>query len=605
MTAHHRPILIAVLALAAALAAPARADVFSPGELSRPHASLEGLANCTKCHAQGEETVSSERCLSCHGELQARVQQRKVFHGLLAPDKRACQTCHPEHQGRDLAIVDWGPGGKKRFDHARAGWALDGKHRSVDCARCHDPRLVTDAAVRKVMEKGRASSLGAPTACASCHFDEHRAQLGTDCTRCHSAAAWKPAKAFDHARAAYRLDGKHVAVACKKCHPDAPAPEPGDVGALSRPVRPAVLARYKPLTFQSCLDCHKDPHQSRFGALCASCHTTADWKRVIGTAKNVAFHEKTRYPLRGGHLRAKCEACHGPYPGQKKAVYRGVAFARCIDCHFDAHLGQLKTPQTAVPAGKSCDRCHVVEGWTPVRFELEDHQQLAYKLDGAHRTVACAACHPRDPRLEARFPKAERARLAERGRAVTPSLALLKLPQATKDCRACHRDPHAGQFDARVQKEGCQACHALDGWRKVRFDHAKDSRFKLEGKHATTACGSCHRAEISGPVRYRPLTTTCAGCHVDVHAGQLAVKGKTDCARCHDSASFKEKVRFDHAKDSRFKLEGKHAPLACAKCHGMVDVGRGVQVRRYKPLPVACEGCHADFHKGAFRGFAP
>ena len=603
MTAHHRPILLAGLALAAALAAPARADVFSPGELSRPHASLEGLANCTKCHAQGEETVSSERCLSCHGELQARVQQRKGFHGLLAPDKRACQTCHPEHQGRDLAIVDWGPGGKKRFDHARAGWALDGKHRSVDCARCHDPRLVTDAAVRKVLEKGRASSLGAPTASASCHFDEHRAQLGTDCARCHSAAAWKPAKGFDHARAAYSLDGKHVAVACKKCHPDAPAPEPGDVGALTRPVRPAVLARYKPLTFQSCLDCHKDPHQSRFGQACASCHVTADWKKVRGAAKDIVFHEKTRYPLRGAHVRTACTACHGPSQG-RKAVYRGLAFAKCTDCHFDAHLGQLRPVVEAAGAGKTCERCHSVDGWTPVAFELEDHQRLAYRLEGAHRTVACQGCHPKDPRLEARLPAVERARLDARGRAAKPSLAILRLPEAQKDCRVCHRDPHAGQFQARTEREGCTGCHGLEGWRKVRFDHARDSRFKLEGKHQTAACGSCHRPD-AGAVRYRPLPLACAGCHADVHAGQFAAKGQTDCARCHGTTSFKEGVRFDHARDSRFKLEGKHRPLACDKCHGLLTVAGGVQVRRYKPLPVECEGCHADFHKGAFRGFEP
>ena len=28
-------------------------------------------------------------------------------------------------------------------------------------------------------------------------------------------------------------------------------------------------------------------------------------------------------------------------------------------------------------------------------------------------------------------------------------------------------------------------------------------------------------------------------------------------------------------------------------------------VRRYKPLPLACEGCHADFHRGAFKGYQP
>jgi hypothetical protein len=30
-----------------------------------------------------------------------------------------------------------------------------------------------------------------------------------------------------------------------------------------------------------------------------------------------------------------------------------------------------------------------------------------------------------------------------------------------------------------------------------------------------------------------------------------------------------------------------------------------VETRRYKPLPLACEGCHADFHKGGFKGYTP
>ncbi len=601
MTARPRPILVAGLALAALLAAPTRADVFSPGDLSRAHASLDGLANCTRCHAKGDE-LSPERCLACHGELQARIQQGKGLHGRLAPDKRACQTCHDEHRGRDVSIVNWGPGGKRRFDHARAGWTLDGKHRTVECARCHDPRLVTDGDVRKVTDKGRVSSLGAPTTCASCHFDEHRGQLGADCARCHSAAGWKPAKGFDHARAAYRLDGKHVSVACAKCHPDAPAAVAGDLGPVTRPVRPALVTRYKPLEFHSCVACHRDPHQARFGEGCASCHATADWKKFHGSAKDLVFHEKTRYPLRGAHARVRCDACHGPSPG-RKAVFRGLAFARCTDCHFDAHLGQLHAVAATAPSS-TCDRCHGVEGWTPVRFELEDHQRLAYPLEGAHRAVACESCHPKDPRLAARLPAADRARLASRGRDAKPSLVLLRLPQAPKDCRACHRDPHAGQLQARTEKDGCTACHGLESWRKVRFDHARDSRFRLDGKHLTAACGSCHRPD-GGTVRYEPLPLACAGCHADVHAGQLALKGQTDCARCHGTASFKEGVRFDHARDSRFKLEGKHRPLACDKCHGVVAVAKGVEVRRYRPLPVACEGCHADFHKGALRGYEP
>jgi hypothetical protein len=591
----------AALALLAALAANgADADVFSPGELARPHAALEGLSNCTKCHAAGEQ-LSRDHCLACHKELQGRLGAGKGLHGRLKPEERAaCQTCHHEHAGRDAKLMDWGPSGKKGFDHARTGYLLDGKHRRVDCAKCHAPRHITEPEVQQAIAKGRDSQLGLPTACGACHFDEHRGQLGADCQKCHNAEGWKPAR-FNHATAAYKLELKHVTVACLKCHADQPAPPPGDPGPRTPPVRPALFARYKAIPFQACTDCHKDPHQGRFGAACQTCHAPDDWKRIRGVAKEKVFHEKTRYPLRGAHLQARCEACHGPW-GKAKAVYRGLKFERCTDCHFDGHLGQLA--YAAAPA-KTCDRCHTLEGYTPVRFEAEDHEKLAYKLEGAHRAVACAGCHPKDQRLEAKVPAAARARLVQQGRPVKPSLALLKIPRAS-DCRTCHRDPHAGQFKARADAEGCTACHGLDSFKKVRFDHGKDSRFALTGKHVSAACASCHKPGEGGAVRYKPLAVTCAGCHADPHAGQLALPGKgTDCARCHDAASWKENLRFDHQRDSRFKLEGKHKPLACEKCHAPVTVAKGVTARRYKPLPLSCEGCHADFHRGAFKGYQP
>jgi len=75
----HRTWTRAALALLSALAATgAGADVFSPGELARPHAALEGLSNCTKCHATKAggkiEGFNKEKahalCQGCHKEAQ-------------------------------------------------------------------------------------------------------------------------------------------------------------------------------------------------------------------------------------------------------------------------------------------------------------------------------------------------------------------------------------------------------------------------------------------------------------------------------------------------------------------------------------------------------
>jgi hypothetical protein len=615
--------------LVAALPAAGRADLFSPGELSRAHQNLEGLQNCTKCHEAGQQ-LSQKACLACHGELRGRIAGGRGLHGRIPEAERACEKCHHEHQGRDFSMMGWGPGGKKGFDHARTGFELRGKHRRTDCEKCHDRRLVQDPVALELFAKqpDRKSQLGAPTACAACHVDEHRGQVGADCQRCHGEDAWKPARPFKHARSAYPLTGKHARVACEKCHRSEPAPEgfaptPGQVG----PVNAAAVVRYKPLEFKACTDCHKDPHQGRFGERCASCHTTADWKKLSSTAQERAFHDKTRYPLRGAHADVKCVACHGPFPGVK-AVFRGLPFERCTDCHLDSHLGQLaratvppppangrngvkRRSAPPAPAGPACESCHLMEGWLPVRFETAEHAKLDYRLEGAHRAVACALCHPKDPRLEQRVPAAVRRDLGRRQRPVQVSTALLDIPRAN-DCRTCHRDPHGRQFDARMRPApdaaspgGCAACHGMDSFHRPRFDHSRDSRYPLEGKHVQAACGSCHRPDREGVVRYKPLPLTCAGCHADVHAGQLAVKGQgTDCARCHVAAGWKEPLRFKHdASFTRFPLEGKHAPLACDKCHGLVRVA-GVDVRRYSSLPLTCQGCHDDFHRGAFRGFA-
>ena len=177
-------------------------------------------------------------------------------------------------------------------------------------------------------------------------------------------------------------------------------------------------------------------------------------------------------------------------------------------------------------------------------------------------------------------------------------------------CETCHADPHGGQL---VRPQGCAACHGLDSFHQVRFDHQKDSRFALVGKHATVACASCHRPEPAAGgvvVRYRPLDVACASCHRDPHLGQLTLAASASgpaagCERCHGADDWKT-LRFRHDKPfTDYALTGKHQKVACEKCHPALEVAPGLASRRYKPLPRACEGCHADFHQGAFRGFEP
>ncbi len=589
------------------LAAPvARADLFSPGELSRPHASVEGLANCTKCHPQGQQ-LSQNACLDCHTELKGEVAAGRGFHGHLQGKARDCWTCHHEHQGRAFALVDWGPGGQKGFDHAKTGTPLKGKHAQVACEKCHDRRFIQDQAVRALLEKqpGRKTFLGAPPACSACHFDEHRGQEGTDCAKCHDERNFKHPPGFDHAKTNFALLGKHLKVACDKCHAKA-EDQVEHVGLLQPKSR--TFLKLKPLPHGSCQDCHKDPHQGRFGESCQKCHSEVDWKTITGVStQERAFHDKTRYKLEGAHAAVKCQSCHGPFSGTP-AQFRDLAFGACTDCHLDAHEGQMR--RARADAGK-CDRCHTVAGFDQTKYGPEEHQKSRYPLEGAHRNVPCASCHQADPRLAERVPAAMKEELARRNRPVKVSLGVYAFSGDLKRCETCHADPHGGQFDKRAGAQGCVACHEVSSFTKTRFDHAKDTKFPLLGKHAKTSCASCHPAQ-KGPhgqpvVKYAGVERTCAGCHADPHGAQFAKApaDPTDCARCHSNEAWKKPLLFVHQPPfTEFKLAGKHLKVECKSCHAEVRVA-DAKVVRYKGVPRTCQGCHVDFHKGAFRGFEP
>ncbi len=569
------------------------ADLFSPGELAKPHQDLEGLQNCTKCHPAGQQ-LSQASCLSCHTELNPQIGKGRGFHGRISSDKRNCEQCHHEHQGRGAPLVVWGAGGIKAFNHARTGWALHGAHLNIECKKCHEKRYITLQPALALIEKhGRETFLGLPNACSACHADEHRNQVGQQCEGCHVEKAWKPAPGFDHGQTEYALTGKHAAVSCEKCHPK--VRDDSQKSAFPAPKNDWYL-KYAPIEHAACTECHKDPHEGRFGPKCGTCHSTQGWMIIRNASQERAFHDKTRFPLKGEHLDAACTSCHGPWPG-RPAKFKGLQFDQCSDCHPDGHLGQL----SKVPV---CDNCHTVEGFLPVRFGLTQHKTTRFPLDGAHATVGCLACHPRSAALESKIPVLVRTDLKKKKRPELFSFAVFDFKVPLDHCDSCHADAHAGQF----KDKACTTCHGQQSFSALDFDHDKDSKYPLTGKHAKVECEKCHAPDKKGgPVKYRGLLTACSSCHADVHAGQLAPSrgAVTECDRCHETKGFKP-AKFAHEPPfTKFLLEGKHATLACEACHKPVKVAGGVTAVRYKPLPQSCEGCHSDFHQGAFQGFEP
>ena len=579
-TARHA--LHTALALAAALialgAGVARAQV-SPGPLSAPHASLDGTTACFNCHQNGTgKTGMDQRCLDCHTEVAWMRANHRGFHA--RKTTLACASCHPDHGGRSFALVAWEGGVPEKFDHSEAGFVLEGKHGSLACRDCHKPALQKSAATPLLKLKDRSRSwLGLETNCVSCHRDVHENALGKDCASCHSQIRWSPAPGFDHARTKYALTGAHTKPLCAACHATTTVNTGRDPQGKWKP-------RWKPIAHGDCISCHKDPHASRFKGACAKCHITADWKSVNRSGFD---HEQTKYPLRGAHVNVKCEGCHELKFGGQRPKY-----ARCLDCHKDTHQG------TATIAGKptDCATCHDVRAFSPSVWPVAEHQKTKYALDGAHAITPCAKCHTKAPERSAE--------------AATLGSARVRMRPARAACVDCHSDPHAGRFSpggARPHQAACLACHSMSAFQPSKYDgraHA-DCVFPLDGAHMAIPCQKCHAeldkapggSSLKGSLELRALkfdskARICKDCHDDAHHGQFAArKDKGACEACHEFTTFIGAKKFDHDRDSEFRLQGAHARTPCAACHRNGRMTDGATAVVYRPTPTRCEQCHA------------
>ncbi|MBI5624083.1 MAG: hypothetical protein HY924_09910 [Elusimicrobia bacterium] len=133
----------------------------------------------------------------------------------------------------------------------------------------------------------------------------------------------------------------------------------------------------------------------------------------------------------------------------------------------------------------------------------------------------------------------------------------------------------------------CSLCHVPKRWDVLRkdfkYDHLKETGYRLTGPHAQAACLRCHNDR--GPVKAY-LSRGCGGCHLDPHQRSLGF----DCSRCHEEASWGRTGRTgekaaDHGR-TRFPLTGRHAMAPCQQCHQRADAGV------YRGAPLDCWSCH-------------
>jgi hypothetical protein len=301
-----------------------------------------------------------------------------------------------------------------------------------------------------------------------------------------------------------------------------------------------------------CLGCHdkvagdveaKTGYHGRFPGVgsneCKHCHTDHKGRDhdIVRLDPETFDHGYTDMALDGRHRRVACTACH-----KAGALYR-EAPSRCVDCHGDKdpHKGTL---------GEKCGECHDAGGWRKTSF---DHAATDFPLKGSHRDVACTQCH-----VKADYKQ-------------TPTA-----------CVACHQlnDVHAGRYGRR-----CDSCHGEDKWKKTTFNHDRDTKFRLSGRHADVRCDACHPRRLYED----KVGGQCYDCHKadDPHRERFGRR----CQECHNVRGWKSKS-FDHQRDAGLELHGRHAKLDCVACHWS-----GVEKRETARVCIDCHGGD-DAHKG-------
>ena len=441
------------------------------------------------------------KCASCHAKL--------LFSGL----SRTCTSCHPDIHKSELGanctrchtVQSW-----KITDmiqrHQRTRFPLVGRHAALDCQSCHG-----SAAQNRFT--------GAPLTCFGCHRTDFEkttspnhafAGFSTDCARCHTVNSFGWTSGFDHARTAFPLSGRHIAVSCTSCHKNG-------------------VFRNTPL---QCYACHQSEYQSaknpnhvvaQFPVTCQTCHSTTSWTPA-------AFdHANTRFPLTGAHRTVTCNSCH------VNNQYAGLG-SNCVDCHRTDYTGATNPNHQTAGFAQTCTQCHTTTAWKPASF---DHTTTKFALTGKHVTATCQSCH------------------------VNNNYQLVYT-----DCYQCHQTdfqrPTNPNHAAANFSHLCQSCHTTSAWKPSSFDH-NTTRFQLTGAHRAVLCTDCHTNN-----RYAGLPMNCIDCHRTDYTGALNPNHQTAafpqiCTQCHTTTAWRP-ASFDH-NTTKLPLTGRHVTATCQSCH--------------------------------------
>ncbi|MEZ4456723.1 MAG: hypothetical protein R2882_09275 [Gemmatimonadales bacterium] len=158
---------------------------FDHNKTQFPLTGAHQAATCQNCHADGVYAGRPTTCVSCHQPNYDRTSN--PVHRT-AGFSTNCSSCHNVNTWAGAV-----------FDHNQTQFPLTGAHLAATCQTCHADGIYD----------------GKPTTCVSCHqarFDgtrdpDHRAaQFPSDCSLCHTTAAWEPSP-FNHSATQFPLTG--------------------------------------------------------------------------------------------------------------------------------------------------------------------------------------------------------------------------------------------------------------------------------------------------------------------------------------------------------------------------------------------------------------
>jgi len=209
-------------------------------------------------------------------------------------------------------------------------------------------------------------------------------------------------------------------------------------------------------TPRACSACHRkdDKHKNTLGSRCESCHFEKNWKETRFD------HAKTQFPLLLRHAKVKCSDCHAD------AQHFGKTARDCASCHRkdDTHKGAL---------GATCEGCHNEKTWKEaVRFDHD--RDTRFLLVDKHRDAKCQTCH-KDPRFRDKLPA---------------------------NCYGCHQGDDRDKGHKGRYGEKCETCHSVRAFKSVRFEHERDARYALRGRHARAKCDACHTGSLYGEAQH-------------------------------------------------------------------------------------------------------